>query len=71
MTLDRSDANFEKTFNNLAETIKVVTAGNFLLNLLMSSSLNMLWSMINNQQLIVLLPCFDLQMPANVQMFFN
>jgi sialic acid synthase SpsE len=27
--------------------------------------------MINNQQLIVLMPCFDLQMPANVQMLFN
>ena len=31
----------------------------------------MLWSMINTQQLIVQMSCFDLQMPANVQMFFN
>jgi hypothetical protein len=51
--------------------MKGVTVGNFILNLLMSSSLNMMWSMINNQQLIVLMPCFDLQMPANVQMLFN
>ena len=27
--------------------------------------------MINTQQLIVLMPCFDVQMPANVQIFFN
>ena len=45
--------------------------GNFVLNLIMSSSLNLLWSMINTQQLIVLMPCFDVQMPANVQIFFN
>jgi hypothetical protein len=71
MALDGFDAKFVKTLNNLAETIKVVSVGHFILNLLMSSSLNMLWSMINNQQLIVLMPCFDLQMPANVQIFFN
>jgi hypothetical protein len=40
--------------------MKGVSVGNFVLNLLLSSSLNMLWSMINNQQLIVLMPCFDL-----------
>ena len=27
--------------------------------------------MINTQQLIVVMPCFDLEMPANVQIFFN
>ena len=48
-----------------------MVVGNFILNLMMSSSLNMLWSMINTQQLIVLMPCFDIQIPANVQMFFN
>jgi hypothetical protein len=71
MALDGFDANFVQTLNKLAQTTKGVSVGNFFLNLLMSSSLNMLLSMINNQQLIVLMPCFDLQMPANVQMFFN
>jgi hypothetical protein len=48
MALDGFDANFVKTLNNLAQTTKGVSVGNFFLNLLMSSSLNMLLSMINN-----------------------
>jgi hypothetical protein len=36
MALDGFDANFVKTLNKVAETIKVVTVGNFILNLLMS-----------------------------------
>jgi len=36
MALDGLDANFVKTLNKVAETIKVVTVGNFILNLLMS-----------------------------------
>ena len=47
------------SLNNAASMTKGMVVGNFILNLMMSSSLNMLWSMINTQQLIVLMPCFD------------
>lgn len=33
--------------------------------------MNQLWSMINTQQLIVFMPLFNVQMPANAQTFFN
>jgi hypothetical protein len=42
-----------------------VMVGNVAGNLVMSTSLNFLWGMINTQQLIVLMPCFDVIMPAN------
>jgi hypothetical protein len=36
MALEGFDANFVQTLNMLAETIKVVTVGNFIFNLVMS-----------------------------------
>ena len=35
------------------------------------ASLNQLWSLIHTQQLIVLMPLFDIQLPANAYSFFN
>ena len=46
-------------------------AGNFVLNVFLSASLQQLWSMINTQQIIVLLPLFNIGMPANAQIFFG
>jgi hypothetical protein len=54
-----------------ASTAKAVVIGNFIFNLLMSASLNQLWSMINTQQLIVMMPLFKVLMPGNAQAFFN
>jgi hypothetical protein len=48
-----------------------VLATNFVLNIFLSASFQQLWSMINTQQIIVLLPLFDVQMPANAQIFFG
>ena len=38
---------------------------NFTLNIVVSASLQSIWNMINAQQLIVLMPLFDMVMPAN------
>ena len=46
-------------------------AGNFVLNVVLSASLQQLWSMINTQQIIVLLPLFNIEMPANAQIFYG
>jgi hypothetical protein len=54
------EAQLAGALENASSATKGIVVGNFILNLLMSSSLNMLWSMINTQQLIVLMPCFDL-----------
>jgi len=48
----------------------VLTASNFVLNLFISASLNQLWAMINTQQLIVMMPLFQIEMPANAGIFF-
>ena len=41
------------------------------MNIVVSASLNQLWSMINTQQLIVLMPLFKTSIPANAGIFFN
>ena len=45
--------------------------GNFIFNLMVSASLNQLWSLINTQQLIVLMPLFIVNVPANAGSFFK
>jgi len=44
---------------------------NFVLGLLISASLNQLLSMVNTQQLIVMMPLFKVTLPANAGMFFS
>ena len=39
--------------------------------MVLSAGLSQLWSMINTQQLIVMLPLFNQQIPANAGMFFG
>ena len=47
-----------------SKTLQAVTVGNLALNFLLSASLNYLWSMIEAQQLIVMLPEFNITMTA-------
>ena len=44
---------------------------NFIINLAFSASLNQLWSMINTQQIIVLIPLFKVMVPLNATKFLN
>ena len=41
-----------------------------IINILIAASLQQLWSMINTQQLIVMMPLFKITMPANAGIFF-
>ena len=43
----------------------------FIVNLLVGISLNSLWSVINAQQLMILLPIFDVVLPATAVPFFK
>lgn len=54
-----------------AESSKFIVASNFVLNIFITASLNLLWSMINTQQLIVMMPMFQIQMTSNVSIFFR
>lgn len=46
-------------------------ASNFVLNIIISASLNQLWAMINTQQLMIMMPLFQITMPANAGLFFR
>ena len=46
-------------------------AGNFALNMILQAALSQLWSMINSQQLLVTLPMFNQQIPANAGLFYG
>lgn len=56
------------TAQSNAQTFGLV---NFLINIAFSASLNQLWSMINTQQIIVLIPLFKVQVPLNATQFLN
>lgn len=44
---------------------KAMVFSNFLINLALSSSLNLLWSMVNTLQIIVHMPLMNIAMPLN------
>ena len=54
-----------------SDSSKLLMILSFVANILLSASLNQLWSLINTQQLIVLMPLFRTNIPANAVMFFN
>ena len=54
---------FKEVLQDAGTSISVGNAG---VNILMKTSLNQLWSALNNQQIIVLLPLLKLNFPTNV-----
>lgn len=50
--------------------MNAVIFSNFALNIVMSSSLNMLWGLINTLQLIAHMPMFAINFPANAKLLF-
>ena len=66
-----SEEKIQSVISWASESSKVAMASNFVINILISASLNQLWSMINTQQLIVMMPLFQIQLPANAGMFFR
>ena len=59
-----SEAQVAATAEAASEGLQAVTVGNIALNFLLSASLNYLWSMIEAQQIIVMLPQFNVTIPA-------
>jgi len=62
---------FEDLITAVITATKVVIASNFLLNIFLTVALQYVLGMINTQQLIVLLPLFDIKAPANAELFFR
>jgi hypothetical protein len=55
----------------MKQATNTIMAGNLALNIILSASLQQLWSMINTQQIIVLMPLFNIEIPANAQLFYG
>jgi hypothetical protein len=55
----------------LKNSANTILFGNLVLNIFMSSSIQMLWGTINTLQLIVLSTLFSLNFPANCIVLFN
>ena len=69
--LGSAHESFASAVTTASESSKLMTLGTFAFNIAISASLNQLWTMINTQQLIVLMPLFDIKPPANVNMLFE
>jgi hypothetical protein len=61
----------EGSFVYLKGTINTILFGNLLLNILFSSSLQMLWGTINTMQLIMMVTLFNLSFPDNAMFTFK
>jgi len=68
--LSESAKEVQETIEGASNGAKAVMAGNFLLAIVLSASLNQLLALINTQQLIVMMPLFTATLPANAGMFF-
>ena len=53
-----------------ASSSKAAIVGNFVANIIVSGSLNMIWALIEIQQIIVMLPLFHVDMPGNARDFY-
>ena len=58
-------------FGSAADSSKAVFGANFALNFILSASLNQLWTMVNAQQLFVMLPLCNVVLPINAAKFFG
>ena len=70
--LDPTSAELVTAVTETAEsTSTVVVSTNFITNLLLKASLNMLWSMVNCLQIITHVPLMNLKIPANMSSFLE
>ena len=65
-----------KLLNDIGVMVSVQSTGacafHFIFNLIMNTSLNSLWSMLNNQQIIVHIPLFErLKFPPNAMIIME
>jgi hypothetical protein len=66
----RSDLETSR-LKRLASGLTSMLFGNLILNIILSSSLQMLWGTINTMQLIILVTLFNLKFPQNAIYTFN
>ena len=64
-------ATMKKAGSYLKNSANTILFGNLVLNIFMSSSIQMLWGTINTLQLIVMTTLFNLNFPANCIVMFN
>jgi hypothetical protein len=64
-------ASIEKNFDYFKTGVNTLLFGNLILNILLSSSIQMLWGTINTLQLIVLVTLFNLSYPDNAMFAFK
>mmetsp|Transcript_39890 Transcript_39890/g.29426 ORF Transcript_39890/g.29426 Transcript_39890/m.29426 type:complete len:103 (+) Transcript_39890:99-407(+) len=62
---------FDSSGDSIDGGMKTVVIGNAILNIVLSSSLSLLWGMINALQIIVNIPLFTISFPANAKMFYS
>ena len=60
-----------KAIESAGIAAEITLLSNLSLNLLLSASLNQLWSMVNAQQLLVVLPLMKFLLPSSATMFFS
>jgi hypothetical protein len=65
------DAALASATNSAKSIAQAVLVSNLVLNIFLSAALNQMWSMIETQQLIVLLLLFNIRTPANATAFFT
>jgi hypothetical protein len=58
--LPKQQPSVDFDISGASSSAKAIVIGNFILNIMMSASLQQLWNMINAQQLVVMLPLFDI-----------
>jgi hypothetical protein len=46
-------------------------SGNLIVNVLLSAALNQLFSMVRIQQIVMLMPLFNVRLPGNAALFFG
>lgn len=61
----------EDVSNSIKQGTQSIMIGNFVMNIILSGSLQFLWGMINTLQLIVHFPLFRLKFPANAQFMYQ
>jgi hypothetical protein len=60
-----AEAQFAAASGTAGAGAKGVVIGNFILTLFLSASLNQLWSMVEAQQIVVLIPLFNITIPPS------
>jgi len=71
LTLGALTDSIEGAGDSLQVTSATTLAGNTALNLLFAGSLNQVWGMVNNMQIVLHAPLLNLQFPANAFLLYE